>query len=181
MPEVEPSPPACSILSPPRGPAAAHHPSKSSVTEFEVFRLFGEGKTAKEIADRLNLSPKTVSVRRDHIKEKLSFVTSAGMIREAVRWVEAQSQALHFPACNAGTGDAKLIGAAPTYGRTCGQCLGCQCRRQCPRVSTPLTYEAPYTRTHESARFERCITPQSKLPYLCSAPGGGGPQGIPQV
>ena len=64
---------------------------KLSDREFEVFRLFGEGKTAKEIADKLNLSPKTVSVHRDHIKEKLSFITSAEMIREAVRWVESQS------------------------------------------------------------------------------------------
>ncbi|HEX2748812.1 MAG TPA: LuxR C-terminal-related transcriptional regulator, partial [Verrucomicrobiales bacterium] len=39
----------------------------------------------------LNLSPKTVSVHRDHIKEKLSFATSAEMLREAVRWVESQS------------------------------------------------------------------------------------------
>ncbi|HSJ03629.1 MAG: response regulator [Verrucomicrobium sp.] len=58
--------------------------------EFEVFRMFGEGKTAKEIAAQLNLSPKTVSVHRDHIKEKLGFSTSAEMIRQAVRHVESQ-------------------------------------------------------------------------------------------
>ena len=58
--------------------------------EFEVFRLFGEGKTAKEIAGQLNLSPKTVSVHRDHIKEKMEYATSAEMIRQAVRWVESQ-------------------------------------------------------------------------------------------
>lgn len=58
--------------------------------EFEVFRLFGEGKTAKEIAGQLNLNPKTVSVYRDHIKEKLEFTTSAEMIRQAVRYVETQ-------------------------------------------------------------------------------------------
>lgn len=61
---------------------------KLSDREFEVFRLFGEGKTAKEIAGQLNLSPKTVSVHRDHIKEKLKFFTSAEMIRQAVRYVE---------------------------------------------------------------------------------------------
>ena len=63
---------------------------KLSDREFEVFRLFGEGKTAKEIAAQLNLSPKTVSVHRDHIKEKMEFPTSAEMIRQAVRWVESQ-------------------------------------------------------------------------------------------
>ena len=63
---------------------------KLSDREFEVFRLFGEGRTAKEIAANLNLSPKTVSVHRDHIKEKMEFATSAEMIRQAVRWVESQ-------------------------------------------------------------------------------------------
>lgn len=64
---------------------------KLSDREFEVFRLFGEGKTAKEIAGLLNLSPKTVSVHRDHIKEKLGYATSAEMIRQAVRFVETGS------------------------------------------------------------------------------------------
>jgi DNA-binding NarL/FixJ family response regulator len=63
---------------------------KLSDRELEVFRLFGEGKTAKEIAGQLNLSPKTVSVHRDHIREKLEFHTSAEMIRQAVRYVEAR-------------------------------------------------------------------------------------------
>jgi DNA-binding NarL/FixJ family response regulator len=63
---------------------------KLSDREFEVFRLFGQGKTAKEIAAQINLSPKTVSVHRDHIKEKLGFATSAEMIREAVRYVETE-------------------------------------------------------------------------------------------
>ncbi len=63
---------------------------KLSDREFEVFQLFGEGKTAKEIAGQLNLSPKTISVHRDHIKEKLMFATSAEMIRHAVRYVETE-------------------------------------------------------------------------------------------
>ena len=68
---------------------------KLSDREFEVFRLFGEGKTAKEIASQLNLSPKTVSVHRDHIKEKLKFATSAEMIRQAVRYVETEQLGEH--------------------------------------------------------------------------------------
>lgn len=64
---------------------------KLSDREFEVYRMFGEGLTAKEIASRLNLSPKTVSVHRDHIKEKMGFATSAEMIRQAVRHVESQN------------------------------------------------------------------------------------------
>lgn len=63
---------------------------KLSDRELEVFRLFGSGKTAKEIARQLNISPKTVSVHRDHVKEKLKFPTSAEMIRQAVRYVETE-------------------------------------------------------------------------------------------
>lgn len=73
----------------PRGSTASPI-EKLSDREFEIFQLFGEGKTAKEIAAKLNLSPKTVSVHRDHIKEKMGFETSAEMIRQAVRWVESQ-------------------------------------------------------------------------------------------
>jgi DNA-binding NarL/FixJ family response regulator len=77
---------------------AAAAPRGSSVSplknlsdrEFEVFRLFGEGRTAKEIATQLNISAKTVAVHRDHIKAKMGFATSAEMIREAVRWVESR-------------------------------------------------------------------------------------------
>ncbi|EDY16600.1 two component transcriptional regulator, LuxR family [Chthoniobacter flavus Ellin428] len=72
-------------------PRGSHSPlEKLSDREFEVFVLFGEGKTAKEIGAKLNLSPKTVSVHRDHIKQKMEFGTSAEMIRQAVRWVESQ-------------------------------------------------------------------------------------------
>lgn len=74
-----------------RTPRGSNSPmEKLSDREFQVFQLFGEGKTAKEIGAQLNLSPKTISVHRDHIKEKMEFATSAEMIRQAVRWVETQ-------------------------------------------------------------------------------------------
>lgn len=73
----------------PRGSATSPI-EKLSDREFEVFRLFGGGMMAKDIAARLNLSPKTVAVHRDHIKEKLGYATSAEMIRQAVRFVESQ-------------------------------------------------------------------------------------------
>lgn len=85
---------AASFASPrPRG--SSESPLKKlSDREFQVFELFGHGKTAKEIAAQLHLSPKTVSVHRDHIKEKMGFVTSAEMIRQAVRWVETQREVI---------------------------------------------------------------------------------------
>ncbi len=55
--------------------------------EFEVFRLIGQGFSSSEIGQRLNLSVKTVSTHRVHIKEKLQLTTGAALVRQAVRWV----------------------------------------------------------------------------------------------
>lgn len=58
--------------------------------EFEVFRLIGEGKSTRDIAAQLHLSPKTVDVHRANIKEKLGLSDATALIRHAVRWVETQ-------------------------------------------------------------------------------------------
>jgi DNA-binding NarL/FixJ family response regulator len=63
---------------------------KLSDREFDVYRLFGEGQTTKEIAASLNLSPKTVAVHRDNIRAKLGLRTTAELLRYAARWVETQ-------------------------------------------------------------------------------------------
>jgi DNA-binding NarL/FixJ family response regulator len=63
---------------------------KLSDREFEVFQLVGQGKSTKEIARQLNLSPKTVEVHRGHIKEKLGLKDATSLVRHAVRWVETQ-------------------------------------------------------------------------------------------
>lgn len=65
---------------------------KLSDREFEVFRLLGQGKTTKEIASELGLSPKTVAVHREHIKEKLALKGATALMRAAVRWVEAEGR-----------------------------------------------------------------------------------------
>jgi len=59
--------------------------------EFDVYRLMGEGRTTKEIADRLHLSAKTVAVHRDHIKEKLGLASAAELTHHAIRWVESKA------------------------------------------------------------------------------------------
>lgn len=56
--------------------------------ELEVFEHFGRGRTTREIADRLHLSPKTVESHRVNIKQKLHVTTAAEMIRHAVLWVQ---------------------------------------------------------------------------------------------
>jgi len=54
-----------------------------SQREFEVFRLLAEGKTVNEIADILNLSPKTVGTHHTNIKQNVS--NSAELSRLAIR------------------------------------------------------------------------------------------------
>lgn len=56
--------------------------------EFEVFQLIGEGKSKSELADMLNISPKTIDVHKAHIREKLELVDAAAVLSYAIRWVE---------------------------------------------------------------------------------------------
>jgi len=53
--------------------------------ELEVFRMIGAGRSVKEIADKLFISPKTVEAHREHIKEKLGVKSSADLLRFAIR------------------------------------------------------------------------------------------------
>lgn len=59
--------------------------------EFDIYQLIGKGKTTKDIAEHLHISPKTVAVHREHIKEKLGFDSAAELTHQAIRWEEAQS------------------------------------------------------------------------------------------
>ena len=70
-------------------PRNSHSPIEKLIDrEFEVFQLIGLGKSTREIAERLHLSPKTVDVHREHIKEKLDLKDATALVRHAVRWVE---------------------------------------------------------------------------------------------
>ena len=53
--------------------------------EFEVFRLLADSKSVNEIADILNISPKTVGHHMTHIKTKLGIANIAGLTRLAIR------------------------------------------------------------------------------------------------
>lgn len=53
--------------------------------EFQVLRLIASGRTAKEIADELSLSVKTISTYRTRILEKLHFKTNAQLVQYAVQ------------------------------------------------------------------------------------------------
>jgi RNA polymerase sigma factor (sigma-70 family) len=54
-----------------------------SSREYEVFELISEGLTYKEISERLELSPKTVSTYRSRILEKLSLSNTNQLIQFA--------------------------------------------------------------------------------------------------
>jgi DNA-binding NarL/FixJ family response regulator len=72
-------------------PRGSHSPiQKLSDREFEIFQLIGQGKSTRDIANQLHISPKTVDVHRGHIKEKLELNDATSLIRHAVRWVESQ-------------------------------------------------------------------------------------------
>jgi DNA-binding NarL/FixJ family response regulator len=74
-----------------RKPRGSSSPiEKLSDREFEVFQLVGQGKSTRDIAQQLGLSPKTVDVHRANIKEKLNLKDATALVRHAVRWVETQ-------------------------------------------------------------------------------------------
>jgi DNA-binding NarL/FixJ family response regulator len=74
-----------------RRPRGSNSPiEKLSDREFEVLQLIGQGKSTRDIAAQLHLSPKTVDVHRAHIREKLELKDVTSLVRYAVRWVETQ-------------------------------------------------------------------------------------------
>ena len=62
--------------------AAPHE--KLSDREFQVFRMIAEGKSVSEIADRLNLSVKTVSTHKANVLAKMGLSTQGELIRYAL-------------------------------------------------------------------------------------------------
>jgi DNA-binding NarL/FixJ family response regulator len=58
--------------------------------ELEVFQLIGKGKTAKEIAETLNLGLTTIDTYRARIKEKLNLKNATELVHEAAEWIRSQ-------------------------------------------------------------------------------------------
>jgi DNA-binding NarL/FixJ family response regulator len=52
--------------------------------EFQVFRMLAEGKSVSDIAERLNLSVKTVSTHKANILHKMAMSTTGDLIRYAI-------------------------------------------------------------------------------------------------
>ena len=63
----------------------AHLSDKLSPREFEVYQLLAQGKSVIEIAQILNLSPKTVGHHYTHVKKKLNVANLAELTQLAIR------------------------------------------------------------------------------------------------
>ncbi|WP_217495361.1 response regulator transcription factor [Halofilum ochraceum] len=72
-----------------RGPDAstAEPEALLSDRELEVFTLLGWGYSTREIAERLQRSPKTIDSHREHMKHKLGAASNAALLRMATIWV----------------------------------------------------------------------------------------------
>lgn len=56
-----------------------------SEREKEIFMLFAEGKSTREIGDKLFISVKTVGTHKQHILEKLKLKTNADVVKFALK------------------------------------------------------------------------------------------------
>lgn len=70
--------------------AAESRVSSLSDRELEVFRMIGEGRGTREIAEELHLSVKTVETYQAHIKDKLSLRSGRELIQYAVQWKNSE-------------------------------------------------------------------------------------------
>ena len=56
--------------------------------ELQVFQQIGQGRGTRQIAQRFNLSVKTIESHLEHIKQKLTISSAAELAHAATRWVE---------------------------------------------------------------------------------------------
>jgi len=56
--------------------------------ELQVFRLIGQGRSTRQVADTVHLSIKTIESHREHIKQKLRLDSAAELAHRATQWVE---------------------------------------------------------------------------------------------
>lgn len=74
-----------------RGKSGSTGVDQLSDRELEVLQLIGSGTPTKNIADKLNISTRTVEAHRAHIKEKLGLTDGPALVRYAVQWVESRT------------------------------------------------------------------------------------------
>lgn len=58
--------------------------------EFQVFQMVGNGLTTKQIAEKLNLSVKTIDAFRESMKHKLGLKNASELAQYAIKWAHYQ-------------------------------------------------------------------------------------------
>ncbi len=72
----------------PRSGARGEPGRMLSDRQLEVFEMVGRGFDSHEIAEKLELSAKTVDAHKANIRQKLGLDSARELLMEAVRWVE---------------------------------------------------------------------------------------------
>jgi DNA-binding NarL/FixJ family response regulator len=60
--------------------------------ELQVYTFIGKGLSSQEIADKLQLSIKTIQTYREHIKSKLGLRNAADLAHHATHWVQNEPE-----------------------------------------------------------------------------------------
>jgi DNA-binding NarL/FixJ family response regulator len=68
-----------------RSPGGRCHPKTLTARQREVIQLLAEGKSMKEAADFLNVTPRTVAFHKYRIMEELGLKTSADLVQFAIK------------------------------------------------------------------------------------------------
>lgn len=63
---------------------------KLSDRELEVFRMLGQGKSVRVIAEGLGVTVPTINSFRNRIKEKLQLKSSTEVMLRAIQWIQAE-------------------------------------------------------------------------------------------
>ena len=61
--------------------------------ELEVFRMLGQGKGVRLIAEEMNVTIPTINTFRNRIREKLHLKTSTEVMLRAIQWVQDETSA----------------------------------------------------------------------------------------
>jgi DNA-binding NarL/FixJ family response regulator len=69
-------------------PSAATAIAELSDRELEILSALGAGLSIKQVADKLELSPKTVESHKDRIRKKFDLPDGESLIRFAMGWLE---------------------------------------------------------------------------------------------
>jgi DNA-binding NarL/FixJ family response regulator len=68
-----------------RNPSGRSHPKSLTSRQRQVVQLLAEGKSMKEAADLLRVTPRTVAFHKYQIMQELGIRTSAGLVQFAIK------------------------------------------------------------------------------------------------